>query len=507
MLRRLIMVAQGVASMLFRSFAAVFATAVLSGVLFTACATNPASGDRNVVLSSQKGEQESSRRYYDQIVRYYGIYEDQAIQDYVNAVGQRVARHSDLPDLEWHFTVLDDESINAFTTGGGYVYINRGLLNYLNTEAELAGVLGHEMGHVTARHPARGQTRSVLASILAIGAAIATGSGAVADLANIGGAAFVQGYGREAEMEADRLGLKYAVATGYDPNAMGAVFKVFKAQERFEIDAARAEGREPRVYHGVFSSHPAPDAREVQAAKGAAKITGDPPGGWIENRNTFLQAIDGLPFGTSRAQGIVRDNRFYSADMGITMAFPRGWTIENQRERILAFTRNKDSIMQITIEAKPDRDDPRAFLLKKLKGQSFAGGEALSINGMEGYMLLTRSGSPLDQGVGPVRWGVVYRNKSAYVFGGASKSAINGKPEADGLIMSVMQTMRDLKPSEFPLTEPYRIKLIKATDSTKLEDYAEHVPLEKYRKEELELMNGLYPNKKPPAGQFIKVVE
>jgi predicted Zn-dependent protease len=490
-----------------RKLFAALAAAAVAGSVLTACATNPANGGRNVVFSSQKGEIESARRAYDEIVKYYGIYEDQAVQDYVNAVGQRVARHTDLPDMQWHFTVIDDESINAFTTGGGYVYIHRGLLNYLNSEAELAGVLGHEMGHVTARHPARGQTRSVLTSILAMGAAIATGSGAVADLANIGGQAFVQGYGREAEMEADRLGLKYAAASGYDPNAMGAVFKVFKAQERFEIDAARAEGREPRVYHGIFSSHPAPDAREVQAAKGAANVASDPAGGWIENRNTYLQAIDGLPFGSSRAQGIVRDNRFYHQEMGITMAFPRGWTIENQRERILAYTRSKDTIMQITIEAKPDRDAPREFLLKKLKGASFAGGEAVSINGMEGYVMVTRNGSPLDEGVGPVRWGVLYRNKSAFVFGGASRSAVGGKPEADGLFTSVMQTMRDLKASEFPLTEPYRIKVMKATDTTKLGDYAENVPVEKYKEEELELINGLYPNKKPPAGQFIKVVE
>src|SRR6187402_3004787 len=134
--------------------------ALLLGVLLASCASNPATGGKNVVLSSQKGEVESSRRAYDQIVRFYGIYEDQAVQDYVSAVGQRVARHSDLPDMEWHFTVIDEGSINAFTTGGGYVYVHRGLLAYLNSEAELAGVLGHDMGHVTARHPARAQTRS-----------------------------------------------------------------------------------------------------------------------------------------------------------------------------------------------------------------------------------------------------------------------------------------------------------------------------------------------------------
>ena len=173
-------------------------------------------------------------------------------------VGQQVAKNSHLPDWDFKFTVLDDESVNAFTTGGGYVYVHRGLLAYMTTEAELAGVLGHEIGHVTARHPARRQTRGVLASVLATGAAIMTGSSAVAQLANIGAQAWLQGYGRENEMEADRLGLEYATKTGYRPEAMGEVFKVFKAQETFELQRAKDEGREPQIYHGVFSSHPAP---------------------------------------------------------------------------------------------------------------------------------------------------------------------------------------------------------------------------------------------------------
>jgi predicted Zn-dependent protease len=472
-----------------------------------ACATNPANGDRNVVLSSQSGERESARRDYDQIVKFYGVYDDQAIQDYVNSVGQRVARHSDQPDLEWHFTVLDEGSINAFTTGGGYVYVHRGLLAYLNSEAELAAVLGHEMGHVTARHPARAQTRSVLANVLAMGAAVATGLGSVADLANIGAAAWVQGYGREAEMEADRLGMKYAVAAGYDPHAMGKVFAVFKAQESFELASARAEGREPRVYHGVFSSHPAPDDRAVAAARNAAQVTGEPAGGYVTNRNLYMQAIDGLAFGTSRAQGVVRDNRFYHADLGLTMAFPRGWIIENQQDRILAYTKSQESIMQIQVEPRPDNKSPREYLLEKLKGPALVGGQPVTINGMDGYAVLTRSGSPLDNGAGPVRYIVLYRGKSAFTYAGASRSARDGKPEADGLFRSVAETTRDLKAAEFALAEPYRLKIVRATDKTRLADYAQNIPAEKYHKEELELINGVYPGKKLPIGEYIKVVE
>ena len=477
------------------------------GVFAVGCATNPASGKKNVVLGSTKGEKEQSRRYYEQIIRAYGLYEDQAVQEYVARVGNKVARNSDLPDWEYHFTVLDDESVNAFTTGGGYVYVHRGLLSYMNSEAELASVLGHEIGHITARHPARAQTRGVLATIGATAAAIMTGNSAIAQLANIGAQAWMQGYGREAEMEADRLGLLYATKSNYRPEAMGNVFKVFKAQESFERQRAKDEGREPMLYHGVFSSHPAPDDRAIQAAKGAAAITDEPEGGWIDGRDEFMKAIDGLPYGSSRAQGIVRDNRFYHADMGITLAFPRGWHIENQRDRILAYTKSKDAVMQITTTGRPEKKTPREFLLGELKGSSFQKGEELRVNGMEGYTVVTRRGSPLDGGEGPVRWVVLYRDKTAFLVGGASRSGTAGLPADDGLFLSSVQTLRNLKPSEYPLAQPYRLKVIQATDKTKLEDYAKAVPVDKYQKEELQMLNGVYPTGKIQSGQYLKVVE
>ena len=484
--------------------AAVLATLV---TFASGCATNPANGNQNVVFGTVKGEKETSRRYYEQIIRAYGLYEDQALQDYVNMVGQKVAKNSDLPDWQFHFTVLDDESVNAFTTGGGYVYVHRGLLAYMTTEAELAAVIGHEIGHNTARHPARQQTRNVLASVLATGAAIMTGSGAVAELANIGGEAWLQGYGRENEMEADRLGLLYATKSGYDPEAMGQVFKVFKAQEGFELKRAKDEGREPQIYHGVFSSHPSPDERSVQAAKGAANITTEPAGGWVENGDAFMRAIDGMPYGSSRAQGIVRDNRFYHADMGITMAFPRGWHVDNERDRILAYTKNKDGIIQITTAPRSEKKTPREFLLTELKGESFMKGEELRINGMEGYTVVTRRGSPLDGGEGPVRWAVLYRDKTAFLFGGASRSGTAGLPADDGLFTSTIQTLRSLKSSEYPLAQPYRFKVIQATETTKIDDYTKQVPLEKYQKEELEMLNGIYPSGKIKPGQYLKVIE
>jgi predicted Zn-dependent protease len=317
----------------------------------------------------------------------------------------------------------------------------------------------------------------------------------------------MQGYGRDNESEADRLGLEYATKAGYRPDAMARVLRVLKDQESFELQRAKDEGREPNIYHGVFSDHPAPDARAIQAARDAGHITAEPAGGWIDNRDAYLTAIDGLPYGSSREQGIVRDNRFYHEGMRLTVAFPRGWIVQNLRDRLLVYTKKKDALIQITVEKRPEKQSPREFLLSKLKGGSFAHGGDLSTDGMEGYTLTTRSGSPLDGGEGPVRWAALYRDKSVFLIGGASRSSANGAPVDDGIFMGSIETMRHLKPSEFPLAQPYRLKIVSASATTKLEDYVKNMPDEKLKRERLELLNGLYPKREPQSGDRLKVVE
>jgi predicted Zn-dependent protease len=288
---------------------------------------------------------------------------------------------------------------------------------------------------------------------------------------------------------------------------MAEVFEMFKRGERFEIDRARAEGRQPRVYHGLFSSHPAPNARAIQAAKASAKLEKGPPGGWIDNREAYLRRLDGITYGSSRAQGIVRDNRFYHAELGITLAVPRGWTLDNQRDRLLAYTPTRDTFMQVTVEGVPPTQGPREFLYTMLKGASVRNAEPFTANGMQGFTAVTATGSPLDNGAGPVRWAVLYRGNTAYLFAGASRASSRGVPEADGLFKSVVETLRGLKPAEFPLAEPFRLRIKTADAGTRLEDYAAAVPVERFQKEELQLINGLYPNGVLRPGSLYKVVE
>ena len=484
------------------------AAPLLAAIALTGCARNPVTGASDVAIISEKGEIEQGRKAHEQIKRAFGVYEDQALQDYVNELGQRLARVSHRPDLEWHFTVTDQDRINAFALPGGYIYIERGIMAYINSEAELASILGHEIGHVTARHSVRQQSQGLATGILATAAAIFTQNRALADLANIGGTALMRGYGREMELEADRLGAQYMSKIGYDPQAVIKMLGVLKNQELFELDRAKAEGRDPQIYHGVFSTHPSADQRLQQAVA----VAGSPFIKEGENRglvghDEYLNRIDGLPFGTSRAQGIIRENRFYHADMNLTMAFPKDWVVLNQPTRILAHTRAKDALIQFVADKVEEKQTPKEFLEKQLRGRSLHSGESIEWNGMQGYTVVTKGGSPLDGGSGPVRYTALYRGTTVYVISAASRSSQNGLPMQDRIFLSTAQTLRELKPSELPLAEPYRLRMLKATNKTRMADLAKESPLPKYAEAQLRLINDMYPKREPKAGETVKIVE
>ena len=241
-------------------------------VLFTllgGCAVNPVSGERDFVLMTERQEIAAGAQYHQEILKQYKVYDDPELQAYVNRIGQELARQSHRKDLTFHFTVLDSPQVNAFALPGGYIYITRGIMAYLNSEAELAGVLGHEIGHVTARHSVRQQSSSQVTGLLGGLLNVATGQDPAQGLFSQLSFALSQGYGRKHELEADRLGAEYLARIGYAPGNMIDVISVLKNQELFAKQKAQREGREVRGYHGLFSSHPKNDKRlreVIQAA-------------------------------------------------------------------------------------------------------------------------------------------------------------------------------------------------------------------------------------------------
>ncbi len=223
------------------------------------CAVNPVSGQQELVLLSEQDEIAMGRTSHQQVLEQYGVYDNEELQRYVQDIGARLAEKSHRNNLIYRFTLLDSKDVNAFALPGGYIYITRGLMAYLNSEAELAAVLGHEIGHVTARHAVRQYSATQMANIGAtLGAILIPGmnQSVTNQLVQAFGTALLRGYGREHELEADRLGAEYLARADYSPQSMLDVIRVLKDQESFETQLAKAEGREPRIYHGLFSTHP-----------------------------------------------------------------------------------------------------------------------------------------------------------------------------------------------------------------------------------------------------------
>jgi predicted Zn-dependent protease len=479
--------------------------AILLVALFGAgCATNPVTGRPDVVTMSEAKEIELGRRLHPQILQQYGRYEDEALQQYVSEIGQRIARASHRPDLQYTFTVLDTNDVNAFALPGGYIYITRGIMAYLNDEAELAAVLGHEIGHVTARHSVRQQSGATAAGVGATVVGVLTGNPFLGEAASMAGSALVSGYGRDMELEADELGAEYLNRIGYAPEEMIDVVRLLKNQEMLEVQIARQENRKPRVYHGVFASHPDNDTRLHEVVKAAKKVetTADRP----NNRDAYLARINGLPMGASRAQGVVRGARFYHGDLGFTLAFPSGWIVDNQRQSVLAVSPPKDAMMRVSAAGIPQGVAPKEFLGRTLQGMSTMKAEPLTVNGLPGYYAIVRSTSLPWGTQGPAMYAIVYYNNLAYIFQGAPRQAA-GLSSFEPVFLSSVKTFRRLRDNEFQQAEPDRIRVVQVPPGVTVEQIAKGSPIDKYPVERLRLLNDLYPDRQPAAGQKLKIVD
>jgi len=265
-------------------------------ITLTACSSNPVTGKKDFTLISKDQEVAMGAQQHRQILKQMKRLNNPELQAYVNGIGQALAKKSHRNNIRYTFTVIDDPSVNAFALPGGYIYITTGLMAYLNSEGELAGVLGHEIGHVTARHGVKQQSAGIAGAILID--ILAKRAGGDAGSLNQMGKALISGYGRDHELQADKLGAEYIARVGYSPKSMIDVVSVLKAQEEFDKYQARKEGRQPRAYHGVFASHPSNDKRlqEVIGAANSIKSAGTRSA----NHDGYLQRINGMKYRISK---------------------------------------------------------------------------------------------------------------------------------------------------------------------------------------------------------------
>lgn len=293
-------------------------------LVLAACATNPVTGRRELSLMSASQELQLGAESDEAIVAQYGLVDDPALVAYVEGVGEKLVPVSHRPDLDFHFRVLDDPIVNAFALPGGYVYITRGILAYLNSEAALAGVMGHEIGHVTARHSAQRYTQQVLLGTgLALGSVFSQTFARYADLAGSAGQLLLLKYGRDDERQSDELGVQYATAVGYDTNDMA---EFFRSLERL----TPADGRLP----GWMSTHPDPGERwnTVHALTREQQEAGTQ---YELDRERYLEHIDGLVFGADPREGFFRDGLFHHPQLRFRFPVPAGWKTQNGKSQVV----------------------------------------------------------------------------------------------------------------------------------------------------------------------------
>ena len=466
-------------------------------VQLAGCAVNPATGRSDFVMMSEQQELDLGRRYNQQILKENPRYADEKLQAYVQQVGERVARNSHRSQLNYTFTVVDSPDINAFALPGGYIYIHRGLLAYLGSEAELAAVLGHEVGHVTARHSVQQQSQSTAWGLLGQAVAIGTGVGAAGDVTGLVGNAFVRGYGRDMELEADGLGAQYLARSGYDPQAMIQVVKVLKNQEDFARDQAaeRGEAQPSGGYHGLFDTHPDND-RRLQQVLGPAQalVTGRQE----VNREAFLKHLEGLPFGDSAETGVRRGQRFYHADLNFTLLYPDGWELLNRPDALIGHTADQQAFIALTLEDNPQKLPPAELLRQRVGNQRLVAGVELQQAGLQGY-------SAVIPGSAAKRVAVIQHGARAYLFVAAVRGRASLESQ-DEQFLSVIKSFRSMTRAEKKEAQPLRLHLLKAKSGQTIEALAKGSKLPGDALKTLRLLNDLYPSGQPRAGDWLKVV-
>ncbi|SFO18109.1 M48 family metalloprotease [Nitrosospira briensis] len=477
--------------------------------LFTGCAVNPVTGKQNFTLMSEADEMRKGQQAAVEIGKAYDVYDDlPALQAYVSEIGQKLAKKSHRPQLDYHFTVVDSPQVNAFALPGGYIYITRGILAYLNSEAELAAVLAHEIGHVTARHSVRQYSAATAANVAAaigglaaaifmpqLGGQLAQG---VQSLLGITGSVLVSGYGRSHELEADRLGAEYLARSGYDPQAMIIVIGVLKNQELFDIEVATQEGREPRRYHGLFATHPDNDTR-LQEVVGEAEQYSQPSAA-DDRRAEFLRQTEGMAFGDAVNHGVIRGNTFQHKEMGFILSFPPDWRIRNKPDEVVAISPGGDALMVLSRFGNP-RGSPADLARERLRLESSIPVLSMTSNGLA----LAVVSSTTSDGK-PFKASVIYHDNNAYLLAGRGDSpAAFGRHQA--AISSTIESFRALSNAEKESIKGLEIRTITATNGLSYAGLATNSPLGSNAENYLRLLNGQYPEGEPVAGQKIKIVK
>ncbi|MGH9258968.1 MAG: M48 family metalloprotease, partial [Acidimicrobiales bacterium] len=420
-----------------------------------------------------------------------GLYPDTALQRYVADLGRRMAAVSERPNLPWTFRLLDDPLVNAFAVPGGYLYITRGILAHFNSEAEFATVMGHEIGHVTARHSAAQMSRQQLAGI-----GLAAGSIASKEVARYAGT-IGQGigvlflkYGRDDESEADGLGTRYMRRTNYDVREAPKVFAMLG-----RVSKAAGGGSVPEW----LSTHPDPGNREARLQDLVKRLPPESLGTTV-NRDGYLRRLEGVVFGDDPRQGYFRGTRFIHPDLAVEITFPAEWRTANQAKAVMAASPKEDAVMSVSLAQQPTpAEAARAFFAQ----QGIAGGPPRQgrINGLAAW----GGGFQAQTQQGAVAGSVAFIAKGDRVFQILGYSTAEGWQAYGPVVGTATQSFKAVTDQRLLSVQPRRLAIVTLDRDMTLAEFNGRFPSTVPIKT-LALINGVDSTAQLTRGRVVKRV-
>jgi len=474
--------------------AAALAFALAAG----ACATNPVTGESQFSLMSEAQEVQLGTEMDGEVRREMGLYDDPELQEYVEGVGRRVAAVSHRPDLPWHFAVVDQPAVNAFALPGGYIYLTRGILPFLDSEAEMAGVLGHEIGHVTARHAASQYTKATTTgaglAVLSILVPEARPYQGIAETAF--GVLFLK-YGRDDELQADRLGAEYAAGAGWDPRGVAGMLTTLS---RLDEASSAARG-----VPGWLSTHPDPANRVQEVQPAVARAESMHRGGaFVEDHEGFLRRIDGLVYGDDPSVGVVRGSEFLHAGLRFRLAFPERWPVTNAPSRVTAEEPGTGAVLLLQILNGADGPvDSVAATSMANAGFGLVEGSPTRIGGQPAYLGTYRRPDTSGTDTLAEAAHVVYGGRVYAIVGLATaRSFADARPA----FLRTIRSFRSMTAEEAARLRPSRVDVYTVRPGDTWHSLAARAGDGVVRASTLAIMNHRSADQPPRSGERIKIV-
>ena len=427
----------------------------------TACAVNPATGQRQFMLISESEEIEMGREADGPITESFGLYESEALRAMVTNLGNEMASRSERPTLPWSFKLVDDPMVNAFALPGGFIFITRGIMASLNSEAELAGVIGHEIGHVTARHSASQMSRQQFQQIgLGVGSILSSDVASVAGVLSAGLGLLNLSYSRGDESQSDELGVRYMTRAGYDPNALVGVFQTLAL-------AGGGGGSVP----GWATTHPDPVNRE-EDIRGIIAASGQDYSEYIRRGEEYLESLDGMTFGQDPREGFFDEETFYHPDMAFALDFPPGWTTVNQKSQVGAISADEAALVVLTVEAgETDAERALSTFLRQddVRG---SGSRRTSVNGRPGW----EASFTADAEGGGLRGAVLFVEHGGAVFRLLGYAAASRWGSHQGTVLGTLESFRPVSDPDILGVEPARIEIVQLPSRMTLRQFIDRYP-------------------------------